>query len=67
MPKLDLVKEHKSYYKAAQTPEFVEFAPVSYLCISGRGEPAGDEFTKKVEALYPLAYGIKKQYKDQGD
>lgn len=33
--------------------------------ISGKGEPAGIEFTKAVEALYPLAYGIKKIYKLQ--
>lgn len=31
----------------------------------GKGEPAGEVFASKVEALYPLAYGIKKICKEQ--
>ncbi len=67
MPKLNLVKEYKSYYKAGKKPEVVEFSEANYLSIEGKGEPAGDEFVKKIEALYPLAYGIKKICKDQGN
>ena len=67
MPKLDLLKEYKSYYKAGKKPEIVEFEEVGYLAIEGKGEPAGEVFTKKVEALYPLAYGIKKICKEQND
>lgn len=65
MTKLDLAKEYKSYYKAGPKPEIVEFDTVRYLTIEGKGEPAGEVFTSKVEALYPLAYGIKKVCKDQ--
>ena len=65
MPKLDLVKEYKSYYKAGMKPEIVEFAEANYLSIEGKGEPAGEVFASKVEALYPLAYGIKKICKEQ--
>jgi hypothetical protein len=36
------------------------------LTIAGEGEPGGEEFTSKVEALYSLAYGIKNIYKKQG-
>lgn len=32
---------------------------IPYLSIEGKGEPAGKEFVKAVETLYPLAYGIK--------
>ncbi len=37
----------------------------NYLAIEGKGEPAGELFVSKVEALYPLAYGIKKICKEQ--
>ncbi len=67
MAKLDLVKEYKAYYKAGTKPEIVEFGAANYLTIDGKGEPAGELFTSKVEALYPLAYGIKKICKDKGN
>ena len=70
MSKLDLVKEFKSYYRANNKPEIVEFEKIPYLSIEGKGEPAGEVFTKAIEALYPLAYGVKKictsQEKDFG-
>ena len=47
--------------------EVVEFTEVYYLTIEGKGEPAGEVFVSKVEALYPLAYGIKKVCKEQGN
>ncbi|MCP4112307.1 MAG: hypothetical protein GY749_43415 [Desulfobacteraceae bacterium] len=65
MNKLDLVKEFKSYYKAKNKPEIVEFEKIPYLSIEGKGEPAGEVFTKAIEALYPLAYGVKKICKSQ--
>ncbi len=66
MSKLDLVKEFKSYYGANNKPEIVEFEGILYLSIEGKGEPAGEVFTKALEALYPLAYGVKKICKSQG-
>ncbi len=65
MSKLDLLKEYKSYYNAGKSPEIVEFDEANYLTIEGIGEPAGKMFVSKVEALYPLAYGIKKICKEQ--
>ena len=65
MNKLDLVKEYKSYYKASNKPEIVEFEKILYLSIEGSGEPAGEVFLKAIEALYPLAYGVKKICKSQ--
>lgn len=37
-----------------------------FLTIEGKGEPGGKEFTSKIEALYPLAYGVKNLCKKQG-
>ena len=65
MGKTDLVKQDKEYYSAKKKPEIREFVELNFLTISGKGEPAGIEFTKAVEALYPLAYGIKNIYKKQ--
>ena len=65
MSKLDLLKEYKSYYNAGKNPEIVEFDEANYLTIEGIGEPVGKMFVSKVEALYPLAYGIKKICKEQ--
>ncbi len=67
MPKLDLLKEHKNYYTAGRKPEIQIFGEAGYLTIEGQGEPGGDIFTKKVKALYPLAYGVKKILKEQGN
>ena len=63
--KLDLTKEYKEYYKAKTTPSIVEFGEIPYLTLEGKGEPAAEAFTKSVETLYPLAYGIKKICKTQ--
>jgi hypothetical protein len=57
--KLDLVKTYKTYYRASKAPALVEFGPISFLTLKGMGAPAGAEFASAVEALYPLAYGIK--------
>ena len=64
--KLDLTKEYKAYYTAKTSPEAVEFGEIPFLTIEGKGEPGGKEFTSKVEALYPLAYGVKNICKKQG-
>jgi hypothetical protein len=64
--KLDLVKEYKTYYTAKTNPELVEFNEIPFLAIVGKGEPGGEEFTSKIEALYSLAYGAKNIYKKQG-
>ncbi len=63
--KLDMAKEYKSYYTAKTTPELFEFEGVPLLMVSGKGEPRGDEFSGKLEALYSLAYGVKNICKKQ--
>ena len=65
MEKTDLVKQDKEYYTAKKKPDIRIFPELSFLTILGKGEPAGTEFIEAVQALYPLAYGIKKIYKIQ--
>jgi len=67
MPKLDLAKKYKPYYRAGKKPEIVELGEANYLAIEGKGEPAGEIFVSKVEALYPLAYGIKNICKEKNN
>jgi hypothetical protein len=64
--KLDFAKEYKQYYTAKNNPIVIEFGKVPYLSIEGRGEPAGEFFSKAIKALYPFAYGVKKICKMQG-
>ena len=64
--KVDLVKEDKTYYTARANPQIIELPKVSCLAIEGKGEPAGKTFTEAVQALYPLAYGIKGLCKKEG-
>jgi len=60
MEKTDLLKQDKQYYSASLKPELREFTNLKYLTLWGKGEPAGTNFSKAVESLYPLAYGVKK-------
>jgi len=64
--KIDLTKEDKIYYTAKTNPQIVEFSEMPYLTIEGKGEPAGKTFTEAVQALYPLAYGVKGLCKKDG-
>lgn len=64
--KLDLTKEYKQYYSVKNPLTIVEFGKISYITIEGKGEPTGEVFTKAIEALYPLAYGVKNICKKQG-
>lgn len=61
-----MTKEFKQYYTAKSASVVVEFGKIPYLSIEGKGEPAGELFTKAVEALYSLAYGVKNICKKQG-
>jgi len=59
MAKIDLAKEDKIYYTARTNPQIVEFSEIPFLAIEGKGEPAGKTFAEAVQALYPLAFGVK--------
>jgi hypothetical protein len=59
MEKLDLAKIDKAYYAPPARPVEVNFGPLPYLAVTGRGAPQGAAYTEALEALYPLAYAVK--------
>ena len=67
--KLDLYKKHKTEYAAPKKPTLVEVGPAKYLTIEGTGEPGGDVFQAKVQAMYGAAFTIKmtRKFAGKGD
>lgn len=63
MEKLDLTKKHKRYYTAKTQPELVEIESAQYLSICGKGDPSGQPFADRIEALYATAYTLKFVFK----
>lgn len=66
MEKLDLTRQFKSYYTAKSRPELVHIEKAQYLAIQGKGDPSGESFTQKIQAIYPVAYALKFAFKGQG-
>ena len=64
--KLDLYKVLKEDYVKPKKPVIVKTTPGKYLVITGRGEPGGETFRAKLEALYGIAYTIKWTKKLEG-
>lgn len=63
MQKVDLSKQFKQYYTAKAKPELVDIEAAQFLSITGKGDPAGESFSKSIQALYTAAYGVKFFYK----
>lgn len=59
MSKLDLAKTDKTYYNAKTSPEIVYIDKTNYISLIGKGDPSGQEFSEKIQALYTTAYVIK--------
>lgn len=66
MEKLDLTKKYKSYFTAKPIPELVHIEPAQYVSICGKGEPGGQAFSDRIEALYTTAYTLKFSMKSKG-
>jgi hypothetical protein len=64
--KLDLYVEHKSEYVTPKNPVLIDASPAQYLAITGKGEPGGPVFQKKLGALYNVAFTIKMAKKFAG-
>lgn len=64
--KIDLFKQHKQDYTAPRQPVLVDLKPVTYLAVSGSGDPQGEDFQDGVAALYAVAYTIKMTRKKHG-
>lgn len=61
--KIDYKKNYKNIYLPAATPAVIDVPKMPYIMINGTGDPNGEEFAGRVEALYSLSYGIKMSYK----
>lgn len=64
--KVDLYKLHKSEYVTPKKPVLLDIQPAVYLSINGTGLPGGEEFQRKVGALYSTAYTLKFESKFAG-
>ena len=65
MKKIDYKKEFKHLYGAtSKNVQFVDVPTLNFLMVHGKGEPGGKAFTEAVQALYPVAYGIKFSIKE---
>lgn len=63
--KTDLVKTDRAYYAAKTVPQIHRFGPLNFLTLVGKGEPAADGFVQATQALFSLAYGLKRLYKQR--
>lgn len=64
MASIDLKKTYREHYTAkVGKPGFVEVPERPFLVVDGEGSPAGDEYRDAIEALYPIAYGIRAEIK----
>lgn len=63
MTKLDLTKEYKAYYTAKGKPELLTIGKAQFLLIPGKGDPSGQAYADKLQALYSVAYAVKFLYK----
>ncbi|WP_342332420.1 GyrI-like domain-containing protein [Pedobacter sp. FW305-3-2-15-E-R2A2] len=66
MEKLDLTKAYKAYYTATNQPELINIPAASFLSIEGIGDPSGQQYADKLQALYSVAYAIKFAFKALG-
>lgn len=52
-------KHEKHIYIPRQIPELITIPDQKFITIKGKGNPNSEEFSKKVEVLYALAYAIR--------
>lgn len=64
MTSIDLKKTYREHYTArVGKPALVEVPSRPFLMVDGEGSPAGRQYTDAVQALYPIAYGIRAEIK----
>lgn len=60
MTAIDLKKTYLDHYRAKPTPSVVEVPARPFLMIDGTGDPnTSPEYLHAIQALYPLAYGLR--------
>lgn len=67
MDKLDFKKTDKRLYSAPTDGwQRLSIPAMRFLMIDGQGDPGGPAFAAALQALYPLAYGVKVAFKAAG-
>ncbi len=60
MTSIDLKKTYRGHYSAPRAPEVVNVPRRPFVMIDGHGDPnTASEYREAVEALYPIAYGLR--------
>lgn len=52
-------KKEKQLYFPKEKPELITVQGQKFFMINGKGNPNSEAFSKKIEALYSLAYAIR--------
>ena len=65
MKKVDYRKDFRSLYLPAATPEIVQVPLMSFISVTGHGDPNAHDFSQAVEALYSLSYAVKMSYRKE--
>ncbi|NMC56460.1 MAG: hypothetical protein GYA50_04490 [Eubacteriaceae bacterium] len=65
MEKIDYKKHFKELYLPKTSPAIIDVPPISYIVVSGEGNPNEEEFGRNIEILYALSYGVKMSYKSE--
>ena len=63
MMKIEWRKNERAVYGTKSKAELVNLPSQKYLMIEGRGNPNGEDFSKRVAALFSLSYKIKMSLK----
>ena len=69
MSSIDLKRTYRGHYTATRAPANVDVPSRPFLMIDGHGDPnTGREYREAIEALYPIAYGLRAAIKaETGD
>ena len=60
MSSIDLKRIYREHYSAKRTPTIVEVPTRPFLMIDGSGDPnTSQEYVEAIEALFPIAYGMR--------
>lgn len=60
-------KHEKELYGTKAKPALLNVPQQEYICIKGEGNPNGEDFKERVEALYSLTYTIRMSHKNGSD
>ena len=63
--KYEWKKSEKNIYGVKQKAEFRDIPEQSFITIKGEGDPNEEGFSKRISALYSVAYSIKMLFKSR--